>query len=132
MRMGGAHHFRLSVRVFDIHQFTLADSGAPASGFVPGATAVQELWPVRERAALRGLCLVNAAAAAYQKLALRMPRHAQTASVLCAKNIAALKLGRRHFQVIGKPNDVVFGQIHETLLFTTSGASGLARKPHCF
>jgi hypothetical protein len=34
--------------------------------------------------------------------------------------------------MIRQPDDVILGQIHKSLLFTTPGASGLARKPQCF
>lgn len=130
MRMGRAHFFRQTAGRLDINEFTLADAGTPGARLVPRLAVVDQFGPVREASTLHGLGHVNPAAAAFQKLALRMFGNAQAAEIFRPVDVAALEFRVGHAQMCGQPREVFFGQIDETLLLAASGAAGLAFESH--
>jgi hypothetical protein len=130
--MSRPHDLRRSLGVFDVHQFTLADTRAPASGLVPGAAAFHDLRPEWKGAALNRLCLMHTACAVREKLALCMLRHAESPRILCAVYVASFEDSHRHMDEPGKPRNILFSQIDEALLFAAFGTPGLTPEPHCF
>jgi hypothetical protein len=73
---------------------------------------------------------MNAASAALQKLALRMPGNAQTPQILSPVNVAALEFRAGQAQIGREAIKVFFGQVDETLLFAAFRTAGLAFESH--
>ncbi len=69
---------------------------------------------------------MDGAAAVFQKLALRVARHAEAAHISCAVNVPLLESLGRQIEESGETRDVLFGKIDEPLLLATFCAAGLA------
>jgi hypothetical protein len=129
VRVRRPHDLRRGLRRFDIHQFTLTDTWTPSARLMPRLPAVDEFRPERKSTALGGFHLVNAAAPAFQKLALRMTGHPQPPCVLRPEDITAFEGWRVHVEVAGQTQNVFLREVNEALLFTAFRTAGLALEP---
>jgi hypothetical protein len=130
MRMRLTHLCRYRARDLDLHQFTLADPGAPFARLAPVSGVANKLRPEGKRSALKRLGFVDRAAAFLQKFALGVSRNTQPPDVFSPVDIAALERRRSHLEKCGQARNVALSQIDEALLFTAFRAAGLAGEAH--
>lgn len=107
----------------DLDQWTLADAGAVAGGFVPGVAVFDEFGPVGEEAALDGFDGVDGTAAGKEEVALCVFGFAQAEAVAGADDVAALKLGWGEGDEACGAEEIVFGEVDPALLLAALGAA---------
>src|SRR5579872_4447620 len=128
-RITRAHLRRLLFSGFNLYQRTLSDPRAIARRLLPLPSALHQLRPEREDAALRRLDLMNRAAALAQKMTVHVLRNAQPQLPPRPIAIPPLELRRRQAEERRDARQVALRQINEPLLLAASGAPGLALKP---
>lgn len=124
--MSNAHFGGGFARQRNVYQFALADTGAPFACQPPVELVADEFWPIGKRTALQRFHAVNRAAAFAQEHALGVAWDAESAQALRAVDVTLFECSCGQSEEGSDARDIVLGQIDETLLFATGGATGLA------
>jgi hypothetical protein len=124
--VGVAHGLGDAACLFYIDERSFADSGAPLRRRQPLALVIDEFRPEGKGLALQGLGRVDGTAVGFQKGALHVAGDAEAAQVFRAIDVAALEDGWFEVHEGGEAEDIVLGQVDETLLLTTFYTAGLA------
>jgi hypothetical protein len=130
MRVRQAHFPGIGPRGNDVDKFTFADTGALFCSLTPVAPAPEEFGPIWKSPALHRLDTVDPASAAFEKRTSSATGDSETPQVLRPVNVSKLEIGQCQPEVIRKPDNVLLGQVHKTLLLTASGTTRLAREAH--
>jgi len=122
----GTHFGRGFAGEGDVDELAALDAWTVFCSHLPVALTGDQGGPEGERLALQGLHRVDSAAAFDQKRALLSARDANPPQTRRAINILLFEGFRREPEMRGNAKDIFLGEIDETLLIATGGATGLA------